>query len=65
MVHFQNGVLTLVSSTPDSANGYQLESGALTAGDRVEVKFNNGTHTSVIRIDVVNGAPQPRIDEHG
>ena len=60
-VRSANGALTLVTSNP--AGGFTIESSDTTT-TRVEVRFTDGSHDSRIRIDLVGGAMQPRIDEN-
>jgi hypothetical protein len=62
-VRSAGGTLTVISIDP--AAGFTQDSGATLTGDRVEVQFTNGTHTSRIRVELAGGVPQPRIDEHG
>ena len=59
-VRMANGALTLVTSNP--AGGFTIESSDSTT-TRVEVRFTNGDHESRIRVDLVAGAMQPRIEE--
>jgi len=60
-VRLANGVLTLITSNP--AGGFSIESSD-TSATRVEVRFTDGNHDSRIRVDLVAGAMQPRIDEN-
>ena len=60
-VRLANGALTLVTSNP--AGGFTIESSDSTA-TRVEVRFTDGNHDSRIRVDLVAGTMQPRIDEN-
>ncbi len=60
-VRLANGALTLITSNP--AGGFTIESSD-TSATRVEVRFTDGNHDSRIRVDLVAGAMQPRIDEN-
>ncbi|MEQ1703296.1 MAG: hypothetical protein ABMA25_24580 [Ilumatobacteraceae bacterium] len=51
-VRLQNGSLTLLATNP--ASGYTPET-RKNGGTRVEVRFDNGTDTIDIRIDLING----------
>jgi hypothetical protein len=55
-VRLQNGSLSLVGS-PTPASGYTYEI-RKNGGTRVEVRFDNGTDTVDIRVDLVNGQMQ-------
>lgn len=59
-VRLAGGVLSLVTSNP--AGGFSIGSSS-TSATRVEVRFTDGNHESRIRIDLVAGLLQPRIEE--
>jgi hypothetical protein len=62
VVHFENGQVSLVSSSPATGYSAEIHDNGPT---RVEVRFNNGQIEWRIRVDVVNGAlGQPEITQH-
>ena len=60
-VKLANGVLSLQSYSATS--GYTAEV-TTNRSDRVEVRFDNGSNETRIRVDLVGGSMQPRIDEN-
>jgi hypothetical protein len=60
-IRFANGRLTLTKTSP--APGYTTDVHKQTADD-VEVRFDNGSHESRIRVRVENGLLRPEISEN-
>ncbi|HAP76451.1 MAG TPA: hypothetical protein DCR14_10245 [Acidimicrobiaceae bacterium] len=60
-VRLENGALTLVGS--NAASGFTGEV-KVNRGDRIEVIFDNGTHETKIRVDVVGNSMDPDISEN-
>jgi hypothetical protein len=61
VVHFADGAVSLVSSSPAAGYTAEVHDNGPT---RVEVRFSNGTIEWRIRVDVVNGGLQPEITQH-
>lgn len=61
-VRLADGRLALVSYVPAAGFTAEVHDDSAT---RVEVRFRSDDHETVIRIDRVDGAMQPRVDEHG
>ncbi len=59
-VRLQNGTMTVLAM--NAAAGYEAQD-ILEEPTRVEVRFRSATHSTRIRIDVVNGSMAPDIEE--
>jgi hypothetical protein len=62
VVHFENGQVSLVSSSPASGFSAEVHDNGPT---RVEVRFSSGQTEWRIRVDVVDGQLQSETTQHG